>query len=237
MLYSKRIWVVVLACLLLLGAFCACAEENNEESEYIASLLDAYWSVPDSLTYQGGIVGQGRLGGIAVYSTDNPLELAYALTNSPYIILDAQTVWDVVISGGAEPYQCQAVLAYQADLSLDPFADSWTVPDYFAVTQSPYPYTFTQPGRYFFDCRRKADPPTGPTNGGVLSRVAGKQVAFRRRSGIHNGKIPRGKGFPASVGFAQRNLVAPRRISLRQAGRFFPQRSARTASIDDEAGG
>jgi len=166
MLNGKRIWVVLLVCLLL-GTVCACAEENNEESEYIASLLDEYWSVPDSLTYQGGIISQGRLGGMAVYSADNLLELAYALTNSPYIILDAQTVWDVVISGGTEPYQCQAVLAYQADLSLDPFADSWTVPDFFNVTESPYLYTFTQPGRYFWEFR--------------ITDAAGQYLTFQTR--------------------------------------------------------
>ena len=164
---GKRIWVIVLACLLMLGAFCACAEERSGESRYIASQREAYWRVPDTLTYQGGIVGQGRLSGIAVYSTDRQLELAYALTNSPYIILDAQTAWDVVISGGTEPYKCQAVLAYQADLSMDPFADPWSVPDYFTVTESPYLYTFTLPGRYFWEFR--------------ITDAAGQYLTFQTR--------------------------------------------------------
>lgn len=131
----RRIWAVLIACVMALAPVLSLAEAGGAE-------------VPETLYYQGGVVERSSRG-IAAYSLDSQLEMGYALANSPYIILGSPTVWEVVISGGTEPYECEALLAWQ-DLSLDPFANGWAVSDYFYVEDESFTYTFTESARYFW---------------------------------------------------------------------------------------
>lgn len=136
---SRRIWATLIICIMMLNAFGAVAEGSVKEKN------------TEGLYYQGGVVDRGYAGGIAPFSVEPALELGYALANAPYIVLNADTVWEVVVSGGTEPYACEAVLACQTDLSLDPFADLWSVPDYFDLTDDTFNYVFTEAGRYFWE--------------------------------------------------------------------------------------
>lgn len=131
---ARHIWALLIICAMALNPFCAFAE--NADSD-----------IPEVLYYQGGVIERG---GTMFFSDVSLLDMGYALANSPYILLDAVTVWDVVISGGTQPYTCKALLAYQEDLSLDQFFDPWVVSDYFEVSGASFPYTFTSAGRYFW---------------------------------------------------------------------------------------
>lgn len=132
----RRLWAVLLICIVML---------NSVFSAVLAEESD----VPGMLTYQGGVVHRSYPRGA---SAGGPLELGYALANSPYIILDTPTVWEFVVEGGTGPYTCEALLAYQPDLSMDPFEDGWYVPDWFDVeANGSFTYTFTEEGRYFWE--------------------------------------------------------------------------------------
>lgn len=111
----------------------------------------AFTKVSDTLHYKGGVVMRGYLKGADTMSP--PLEVAYVLTSNPYLILGQPTTWRLNISGGEGTYACEAILAYQGDLSLDPFMNGWDVPDWFNVEGDTFEYTFTQPGRYFWEFR------------------------------------------------------------------------------------
>ena len=99
----KKLFALLLALALLL-----CGAAAAEES---------YFDVPDTLRYQGGVVTRGSLRKTAALS-GGQLDLAYAMTNAPYVRLGEETVWEVVLSGGEAPYTCMALLAYQADLTM-----------------------------------------------------------------------------------------------------------------------
>ena len=107
----KKLFALLLALALLL-----CGAAAAEES---------YFDVPDTLRYQGGVVTRGSLRKTAALS-GGQLDLAYAMTNAPYVRLGEETVWEVVLSGGEAPYTCMVLLAYQADLTMDQFADPWS---------------------------------------------------------------------------------------------------------------
>ncbi len=99
-----------------------------------------------TMTYTGGEVLRilPRDGGYDL------LELAYVQTTMPYIVLDAPTSWEAVITGGAAPYACEVLIVWQSDLSMDEFYDPWEVIDWFNLPESgKFTYTFTQAGRYF----------------------------------------------------------------------------------------
>lgn len=134
----NRIWAALLICIMMLNPISSIAfADNNSE--------------PETLTYQGGVIYRGYVGGIAPFTDDDQLQLGYALANSPYIILNEPTVWELVVSGGSTEYSCVALLAHQADLSMDPFNDSWSVEKSLNVdANSSFTYTFTKPGRYFW---------------------------------------------------------------------------------------
>ncbi|MBP3429003.1 MAG: Ig-like domain-containing protein [Clostridia bacterium] len=148
----KKLFALLLALSLLL-----CGAAAAEES---------YFDVPDMLRYQGGIVTRGSLRKTAALS-GGQLDLAYAMTNAPYVRLGEETVWEVVLSGGEAPYTCMALLAYQADLTMDQFADPWSTQAYFEVTKSPFGYTFDKAGRYFWEFR--------------ITDAAGQYLTFQTR--------------------------------------------------------
>lgn len=136
----------LLCALVLLCLPCAQAETVTETSE---SFLQFY-RIPQTVTYQGGMVLQGYLKGADTSLPD--LDVAYMLTSMPYIVLGQPTTWEVAISGGSGDYSCEVLLAYQ-DFSLDPFKNQWDVPDWFSLDGNTFDYTFTKPGRYFWEFR------------------------------------------------------------------------------------
>ncbi|MBE5800743.1 MAG: hypothetical protein E7319_00455 [Clostridiales bacterium] len=147
---GKRILALLIACVMLLGTVGAYAQEATVEPVYASVSPDDFMAVPETLEYKGGVVSRIIP---KASSSDAFLELAYVLTNTPYIILNSPTEWDVTITGGTAPYKCQAVLAYQSDLSLDPFGSPWAVADHFYVNDSSFSYTFSGAGRYFWEFR------------------------------------------------------------------------------------
>lgn len=140
-MFFKRLLALVCAFVMLSCIPVVQAEEAD---------FAAFTKVPDKLYYKGGMVMRGFVRGADTSSL--PLELAYVLTTMPYIIIGQSTTWEVTISGGEGPYTCSALLAYQ-ELSQDPFKESWSVPDSFNVKNDTFNYTFSTPGRYFWEFR------------------------------------------------------------------------------------
>ncbi|MBR4291385.1 MAG: leucine-rich repeat protein [Oscillospiraceae bacterium] len=140
-MFLKRLFALICAVVM----FACIPAVQADEADFAA-----FTKVSDKLYYQGGVVMRGFVKGADTSS--EPLDLAYVLTTMPYIILGQQTTWEVIISGGEGPYSCHASLAYQ-DMSKDPFKDYWTVPDSFNVKDDTFNYTFTKPGRYFWEFR------------------------------------------------------------------------------------
>ncbi len=138
----KRLLALVCAWIMFLCPIASRAEGAD---------FGAFAKVPETLHYKGGVVMRGYLKGADI--TSQPLDVAYVLTSNPYLILGQPTTWRLNISGGEGTYSCEALLAYQGDLSLDPFMDGWDVPDWFNVEGDTFEYTFTQPGRYFWEFR------------------------------------------------------------------------------------
>ena len=137
----RRLISLLCALMLLFSLPCAKAEEADNS-------FSSFYRISDTVRYKGGMVLHGYFRGAD--TSVLPLEIAYALTSSPYLILDVPTLWELYISGGSGDYTCNALLAYQSDLSLDPFEDGWETMDYFSVAGNSFEYTFTQPGRYFW---------------------------------------------------------------------------------------
>ena len=138
-MWCKKLTALLCALMLLLGTASVQAENND---------FAAFTKMPDTLTYQGGVVLQGYVKGAD--TTSDPLEVAYVMTSAPYIVLGQKTHWEVTIDGGSGDYSCEVVLAHQADLSLDEFADPWDCIDSFYLEGDSFTYTFTKPGRYFW---------------------------------------------------------------------------------------
>ncbi|MBE5811043.1 MAG: hypothetical protein E7318_08950 [Clostridiales bacterium] len=138
--------IFLLCVLMLLMSLPFARGEGTQTSD--AESFANFYRIPDTIYYKGGTVLHGYFKGAD--RTIPPLEIAYALTSSPYIILGEPTFWELYISGGSGNYTCEALLAYQADLSLDPFEDGWETLDYFPVEGDSFEYTFTEPGRYFW---------------------------------------------------------------------------------------
>lgn len=253
----KCILTIILACIMVLAVFCVRAEEIDEDEAYIALLLAEYYAFEDTITYQGGVVEQGSLSGIELFSSDGPLELAYALANSPYIVLDSHTVWDVVISGGTKPYKCQAILAYQGDMSLDPYKDSWKTSDWFYVEESPYQYTFTMPGRYFWEFRitdaagrymtfqtrlyetyTKADETNDQTVAGKINSIIASEITptmsdYARARALHDWLINKnGPGCQVGVAVCTRRDRVSCHAQNRGRGNLFGCRDGEFCDID-----
>lgn len=148
---SRRIIALLMAFTLLFAMNAASAEEiGTTPSEMTQETL---YEIPDALYYTGGVVARGYFKDAVVDADGEPLQLAYVLTDDPYLIRDQVTTWELSISGGTGPYECLALLAYQEDLAMDPFEDGWSVYDYFDVTGDSFDYTFTEAGRYFWEFR------------------------------------------------------------------------------------
>ena len=143
---SRRIISLLCALVMLLCVPFAQAETVTETSESFGQ----FYRIPETVTYQGGMVLQGYLKGADTSLPD--LDVAYMLTSMPYIILGQPTTWEIAISGGSGDYSCEVLLAYQ-DFSLAPFKDPWDVPDWFSLDGNTFDYTFTKPGRYFWEFR------------------------------------------------------------------------------------
>lgn len=141
--------LLALLCALAMLLSVAMAENADETSSGGSASFATFATVPDTLTYKGGVVMRGFVKGADTSS--HPLELAYVMTSSPYIVLNQPTHWDVTITGGEGDYLCEAILAYQEDLTQDEFTSEWTVPDCFRVEDGSFEYTFTAPGRYFWE--------------------------------------------------------------------------------------
>lgn len=140
--------------LLLTVMLCTCAHAEQGSSSGFGSAPAGDASMdsirPSVHDYQGGVVSRsfprdsdGTSAGL--------LNLSYVLSASPYIKLGTPSAWEVVISGGAAPYDCMAIVVCQEDLSLDPFLDDWNMTDYFLLDEYIFEYTFTMSGRYYWE--------------------------------------------------------------------------------------
>ncbi len=142
----RRLISLLCAFMLLMSLPFAHAEGTQTSD---AAAFASFYRIPDTLYYKGGTVLRGYFKGAD--TSVPPLEIAYALTSSPYLILDMPTFWELYISGGSGDYTCEALLVHQADLALDPYEDRWDTLDYFYVEGDSFEYTFTEPGRYFWE--------------------------------------------------------------------------------------
>lgn len=118
----------------------ACIPVAQAEDDF-ASFI----KVPETITYQGGVVMRGHVKGADTSLA--ALELAYALTSMPYIVIGQPTTWEVIISGGTGDYTCQATL-WRQELSSTSLSYDWA--DSVNLTGTTFNYTFTQEGRYFW---------------------------------------------------------------------------------------
>ncbi len=141
---SRRIISLLCALVMLLCVPFAQAETVTETSESFGQ----FYRVPETTTYQGGVVIRGYLKGAS--TTAEQLELAYVLTSMPYILLNQPTTWEVTIMGGTGDYTCQAIL-YRQDLDS---TERWYYSeDSLNLTGNTLEYTFTRDGRYFWEFR------------------------------------------------------------------------------------
>lgn len=141
---SRRIISLLCALVMLLCVPFAQAETVTETSESFGQ----FYRVPETTTYQGGVVIRGYLKGAS--TTAEQLELAYVLTSMPYILLNQPTTWEVTITGGTGDYTCQAIL-YRQDLDS---TERWYYSeDSLNLTGNTLEYTFTRDGRYFWEFR------------------------------------------------------------------------------------
>lgn len=131
----KKLLALVCAFVML-----ACIPVAQAEDDF-ASFI----KVPETVEYRGGVVMRGHVKGAD--TSLPPLEIAYALTSMPYIVIGQPTTWEVVISGGAGNYSCQAYLFRQ---ELDESSLSYGWEDTVTLTGNTMKYTFTKEGRYFW---------------------------------------------------------------------------------------
>ena len=142
-MFYKKLLALLCAAMMLMGIPCVQAEQAVSLTPSPSS------GIPDKVYYKGGVVLQGFSKGSD--TSARPLEIAYVLQNIPYIVLDQATRWELTVSGGTEPYACEALLCHQSDLSMDQFTDFWNTAAYFDIEGSEFEYTFTKPGRYFWE--------------------------------------------------------------------------------------
>lgn len=151
-MFVRKLLSAFLAFLLLVSVLTVAGAED------FVQIPEDQWISPEemndasqTLYYKGGVVSRGYLKGANAAAQGPLLEMAYVTSVTPYILLNTATHWDVTISGGTPPYTCQAKVAYQGDLSLDPFGDPWSVPDRFTLSDTSFDYTFKKAGRYFWE--------------------------------------------------------------------------------------
>ncbi len=131
----KKLLALVCAFVML-----ACIPVAQAEDDF-ASFI----KVPETIEYRGGVVMRGHVKGA---DTSLPaLDIAYALTSMPYIVIGQPTTWEVVISGGSGNYSCEATLWRQ---DLNETSLSYGYADSVTLTGNTMKYTFTKEGRYFW---------------------------------------------------------------------------------------
>lgn len=132
----KRFFALICAFVML-----GCIPAVHAEDDAFAAFI----TLPDRVEYQGGVVLRGYVKGADTSLPD--LEIAYALTSMPYIVIGQPTTWEVVISGGSGDYSCSVTLFHQ---ELDSTENWYTGVTSFALTGDTFSYTFTEEGRYFW---------------------------------------------------------------------------------------
>lgn len=144
----KRFAAFLLAMMMAFALLSATAEElggapYDEHQKDVTVNED----VPEGmLRYTGGVVR--RL--LPRDDSSDLIQLAYSMTDTPYLLLDVAYTWDVYVSGGKAPYEIGAVLAYQT-LDMKPFEDSWYIAAQFTATGSSFTYVIEDEGRYFWE--------------------------------------------------------------------------------------
>lgn len=150
MTLKKLILSLTALCVMMSSCSFAEGEDFTDSIPGYGIVQDAPDIVADALYYQGGVVSRGFAKGDDS-TTDSLLNLSYVLSNAPYIKLNTPSRWDVVISGGTAPYTCEAIAAYQSDLSLDEFSSPWDTYAWIELDSLSFDYTFTDAGRYFWE--------------------------------------------------------------------------------------
>ena len=134
----KKLLALVCAFVML-----ACIPVAQAEDDFATFI-----KVPETIEYRGGVVMRGHVKG-ADASLDE-LQVAYALTSMPYIVIGQPTTWEFIVSGGTGSYTCKAILLRQ-DIDSE---DNWyTGVDTIELTGTTFSYTFTEEGRYFWQFR------------------------------------------------------------------------------------
>ncbi len=118
------------------------AEAGTDEADFAA-----FASLPRTIQYQGGVVIRGFVKGADTSSL--PLDVAYVMTSSPYVVLGQPTHWALTLSGGDGDYSCEVSL-YIQDLAEDSSCLEYQYHDAFYLTGDSFDYTFTTPGRYIW---------------------------------------------------------------------------------------
>lgn len=146
MMNRKRILALLCAIMMLMPLFSGYAEAASGQTLY----------------YTGGVVFR-----VLPRDADSELlQVAYTLTDMPYIVLNKPYEWDVIVGGGTGTYNIEAALAFQT-MDLDPFQHSWSVIAFPPVIDNVMEYTFTQDGRYFWQF--------------TISDSAGQSIVFQTR--------------------------------------------------------
>ncbi len=126
----RKLISLMLAFMLLCGLCVAAAEDDTEVQ-------------PRILTYQGGVVLRTVPRGTA---DSDLIQLAYSLTDMPYIVLNETYEWEIYIEGGTAPYEVIALLAWKE--SAD--AERWSTAAYYSPADFRVAHTFTDEGLYFW---------------------------------------------------------------------------------------
>ena len=144
----KRLVALLLAITMALCLLPASAEGmgNTPAADREPDISVDFSAQEELLYYTGGVVN--RL--LPRDDSSTLIQLAYTLTDTPYLLMGEEYVWDVFISGGTPPYDIDAVLAYQT-LDMDPFQDAWYTYARIPVTDGSFTYTIERSGHYFWE--------------------------------------------------------------------------------------
>lgn len=144
----KRFVALLLAIMMALCLLPASAEGmgNTPAADREPDISVDFSAQEELLYYTGGVVS--RL--LPRDDSSSLIQLAYTLTDTPYLLMGEEYVWDVFVSGGTPPYDIDAVLAYQT-LDMDPFQDAWYTYARIPVTDGSFTYTIERSGHYFWE--------------------------------------------------------------------------------------
>ncbi len=118
------------------------AESQTDDADFAA-----FATLPRTIQYQGGVVLRGFVKGAD--SSSLPLDVAYVMTSSAYVVLGQPTHWALTLSGGDGDYSCEVSL-YVQDLTEDSSCLEYRYHDAFYLNGDSFDYTFTTPGRYIW---------------------------------------------------------------------------------------